>query len=386
MPSGQTILVVDDDATCRRVVAKILGPEGYPIVEAAGGSEALAIAATAPPDLVILDWNMPDMSGLEVLRRLRDDARTSQVATLFVTAKDDPASRVEALAAGADDFLSKPFEPKELRIRANLLLRRQANLRELGGRLAQLERLDQWKDDLVHMIIHDMGNALAGTMGYLDLALAGPVVPPDVARDIQSAIGCAKSVQRMIADLLDLRRLEEGKLPLELQRFEVASLFRETIATMQAVAATRRKEIVTDIDPDVPPVIADRGLLGRVIGNLIMNAVKYSGKGARIILGARPAGEGKVQLSVDDEGPGIAAEVRRRLFEKFVTSGLYQKEGERGRGLGLAFCKVVVEAHGGAISVAAREPVGTRFQVELPVGTRPATVAAAPGGAAAAHG
>lgn len=362
----ETILIVDDNRWSRDLVRAALEGDGHTLITAASGEEALEIAGRTPIDVVVLDLMMSGIGGIEVASRLRTTSRTAEVGILCLTGADDVEHRVLALRNGADDLIGKPVHGNELRTRVNLLLRKREAAHDMRESLSRLQRLETWKDDLVHMIIHDMGNVLAGTVGYLELALSAPGLDPAVARDVESAQACARGVQRMLADVMDLRRLEEGRLPLARTPIDVESLIREEMETLFAVAAARRKKLEIAVEPGLPPMHADRGLVGRVLTNLVTNAVKHSGKGRTVTIGALAGAGGTVALFVDDEGPGIAAEVRRRLFEKFVTGAAEGSGAERGRGLGLAFCKVAVEAHGGTIQAQPREPVGTRFLVELP--------------------
>ncbi len=367
------ILVVDDDPAIREIAGGFLAEAGY-VVETAGSlAEARAAIAARAPDLLLVDIVLPDGCGTELTRAVRANPATADMAVICMTAHDDPDRRVQALEAGADEFLGKPFARVELLTRVRLLLSRRQYERELRAGLERIQRLEAARDDLVHMMVHDMGNVLAGAMGYLELALASrAAAPEELVRDVESARECIRMLQRMFSDVLDLRRLEEGRMPIERHVFSVGEVVEEVIDAMRGIAAARRKRLrAGELPPDLPRVEADRALVTRVIMNLVMNALKYAGKGSEVTVGAA-LGESpdRVAIHVDDEGPGIPPEVRARLFEKFVTGGPTARAAastERGRGLGLAFCKAAIDAHGGAIRALAREPRGTRFVVELPV-------------------
>jgi len=370
-PEGHTgerasVLVVDDEVAIRESVRRLLEASGFAAETAATGEEAMASLARRAVDLVLLDINMPGASGLEVASRIRSDPRLSDVAILCATGLDDPEHRVAALETGADDFIGKPFTSRELLTRVRVLVDRRRAQRELNESLARIERLERWRDDLVNMLVHDMRNLLAGTIGYLDLAMDCIHDPEAAARDIQKARATATRLQKMLGEALDLRRLEDGKMPLEFAWFDPEPLLAELVDGLGAFAATRRKSLTVLPSPERTKVYADRTLLARVIENLVVNAVKYSGKGVHIFVGVVPALPGWTGIFVDDEGPGIAPEVRARLFEKFAATAKLEPGEERGRGFGLAFVKLAVEAQGGKVSAQGREPTGTRFLVELP--------------------
>jgi signal transduction histidine kinase len=374
-PSSR-VLVVDDDPVVRDLAALILRTGGLTVDLAASGAEGLAALARERFDLVLLDVLLPDANGIDLARRVRGDPKTADMAILCVTAFDDSPHRVAALEAGADDFIAKPFTRVELLTRVRILLERRAAQRALEARLERIRELEAARDDLVHMMVHDMGNVLAGAMGYIELALGASGDPEELLRDLDAARDCVRALQRMFYDLLDLRRLEVGRMPIERVAFSAADAIHEAVDALAGIAQARRKSLRAEVPNGLPPLDADRGLVARVIVNLAMNAIKHAPKGTEVVIGAAPAPGDRIAIYVDDDGPGIAPEVRARLFEKFATAS---PEGgpssERGRGLGLAFCKAAVEAHGGSISVFAREPRGTRFRVELPAAAERGAVA-----------
>jgi signal transduction histidine kinase len=359
MPPTQTILIADDDAHARSLVAHALRADGRAFLEAENGRDAVALATAAPPDLTVLALALPRLSGLDLLKHLRAARATAAAPIICLASAAHRGQRVEALRAGADEVLEEPPAREELAARADLLLGRAATLAAARARVAEAERAARRKDELLDMIVHEAGNVAAGTVGYVDLALAA-APPAAVARDLEAAHACAMGLERIILNVNNIRQLEDKSVPLEPLPLDLASLLREEAAGLASFAAAREKQLDVAVDGDLPRVSADRALLGRVIENLVIDAVKRSSRGPRVALGAALAGRGRIAIFVEDEAPDHAAEARRRAFERGA--------GEAPRGLGLAFCRAALDALGGTITIAPRAPSGTRLVIELPLG------------------
>jgi two-component system sensor histidine kinase/response regulator len=366
------ILVADDTLENLRLLAIMLGEEGYEVRSLTSGRQALQAAERDPPDLILLDINMPDMNGYEVCRRLKASPTLRDVPVIFLTALDDIADKVTAFEVGGVDYITKPFQLEEVsaRVRTHVALRRAAI--EAERSYQRLRELERTRDDLVHMIVHDMRSPLMVLLGHLELiqATVGKSLQPEAAEDLQAAAAAARGISRLANDLLDVSRLEEGKLPLSLAPADLAAIAGDVRASIRSLTFERP----IALDAVEAAVVCDAAIVRRVLENLLGNAIKHTPPGCSIGITVRAGGD-CVRVEVTDSGPGVPLEARTLIFEKFGTVAARQSQQYHSTGLGLSFCKLAVEAHGGTIGVASAEPHGSVFWFELPVRPRGVTAA-----------
>jgi signal transduction histidine kinase len=236
--------------------------------------------------------------------------------------------------------------------------------RELAQNYARLQALEQLRDDLVHMIVHDMRSPLTvlkWSLDFLELNTAS-LLTADAKHDVHEALRAVSVLSRMANELLDVSRLEEGKMPVERQACDLVALSEGVRASWLNVDRERTLELTAE---GPVTVTCDKELVLRVLENLVSNAIKHTPRGGRIGIGVRIE-RGRARVTVDDDGPGIPAEARARIFEKFSVVEGRRKSPHHSAGLGLAFCKLAIEAHGGTIGVDAPTSGGSRFWFELP--------------------
>jgi signal transduction histidine kinase len=240
------------------------------------------------------------------------------------------------------------------------------NFEKMATALKELESLRQ---DLTRMIIHDLKSPLSGIMGSLDYLESGML--GDVTDEQKKIISLAKksseSLLVMIQNLLDVAKMEEGKLELRKIKFDLAQLITERKHAYEALATNEGKIITVDMAPGVPHVVAEQHLIERVINNLLTNAVNHTSSGGKIILRLKKPNDNFVEVSVADNGVGIPPEYRDKIFEKFVQVERKQAHLRTGAGLGLTFCKMVIETHGGNIRVESELNKGSAFIFTLPL-------------------
>jgi len=342
------MLVVDDDARGRKLLEGYLLGEGYTVRSAPGGVEALHLVQEEVPDVVLLDVMMPEMTGYEVCKRLKASPRTRLCQVMLVTALDSTPDRVEGLDSGADDFVSKPVRREEFLAKVRALLRARRLLHELEQARVRLARSNeelQLKKTLAQTLVHDLKNPLSSILGNLDLLemRSGPELAPIVQRSKQGA----RRMLKMILNLLDVEGLEDGRLKPCLEPVDAAELVAAAVAEAE-VAATQRK---VRIELDVAPgnwIRGDRVLLRRVVDNLLSNAIAHSPLDGTVRVVVHRRDEG-VEIAVSDQGDGIPEQYRERVFEKYQRVELRRSGVSANRGLGLTFCRLAVEAHGGTI-------------------------------------
>jgi two-component system sensor histidine kinase/response regulator len=353
-----SILIVDDTVENLRLLVSILGDRGYEPRPVTNGSDALRAAEQAAPDLILLDITMPEMNGFEVCRALKARPALMDIPVIFLTALTDVQDKVNGFAAGGVDFITKPFHVDEVlaRVASQVALRRARQ--ELADSLDRLQSLERLRDDLVHMMMHDMRGLLTVVISYLDLVL--PDLTGEVATDVAQAQSAAHAVARMANTVLDVSRLEAGKMPVKRANADVASLAADAARNFGAMDSSRTITCTAS-----GPVMAtcDADLVRRVIENLVSNAIKHTPSGGNVTVDVRVE-DGELRVAVQDEGRGVAEEVRATLFEKFAA--VNKASRSHSAGLGLAFCKLAVEAHGGTIGVRPATPKGSIFSFALP--------------------
>jgi signal transduction histidine kinase len=372
---GATILVVDDDPRNVRLVESMLKPSGYVILQAYDGREALHRVETERPDLILLDVMMPELSGFELCTLLRGRHETRLLPILMVTALNALEDKVRGLELGADDFLTKPINRTELlaKVRSILRVKRlqdqvEKHRRELEAANRELLLTQRFQESMTQMVVHDLKNPLAGIMGNIQLVQMQHerMAAPRREELLQRSLDSARQMARMIQNILEVAKLEEQKMPLKREALDVRAIVAEQTAEIASLSARDGIRLETDVAPGLPPVDADRELLGRILGNLLSNAFKHTPAGGRITVSAGEEGD-RIVLSVRDTGEGIPEDLLPYIFEKFVAG---ESENRRRQtydsGLGLTFCRLAVECHGGDIAVASRLGEGTVVTVHLP--------------------
>lgn len=338
---------------------------GYYTVETAeGGEEALALLPSFQPELVLLDIQMPGMDGLEVCRRIRELPNGELLPIIFLTGDERPEMHAQALRVKGDDFLRKPVMPAELITRIRSLMRLKRLQAEIRAERDSLLDLQKQREQLFHFIVHDLKNPLSAIQVGLELLDDGDQAPDSSRPHLHRLRETAQAMGRMIQDILDIGRAEQ--VGLELRRMQVPldiwipRLIREVEAQAQSRGHGLAWECPTGLAVD-----ADPEFLRRVLMNLVDNALKYSPSGSQTRIEARPV-EGGVRLAVRDQGEGIPEPMREQIFGKFVRLEEGGPSTRSGSGLGLAFCQLVAEAHGGRIWVEDNPPRGSVFVMEIP--------------------
>ena len=367
-----TILVVDDNAENRALAQAILEEEGHRVVLASGGAEGIEAFARERPDCVLLDVRMPGIDGFTACERMRALEGGADVPIIFLTAQRDLDTFDAAQRTGADDFLTKPVRPGELALRVQAAVK----LRRLGSELREhyallrrqhdeLYRLQLQKEQLMAFVVHDLKNPVNSMDLQAQLLERIPDLPLRARRPIARIRNEARMQLRLVLNLLDISQSEEGRLMPLKTRVDLTALVTEVVAALEL----RASDVGVTLEPtfDARFVHADGDLLRRVLENLVENAIRHSPEDSIVrIASTRSPGSPGLHLSVADAGPGVPDGAREQIFERFVQLGLEDAAATRvGRGLGLAFCKLAVEAHGGRIWVEDAEP-GAAFCMLLP--------------------
>ena len=385
-----TILVVDDNLQNREVAEGNLIGAGYAVIQAEGGAEGLALLTARRPDLVLLDVLMPGMDGYETCRRIRALPQGGDVPVLFLTALGDLETHKAALESGADDFLTKPLNRTELLIRVRSLLRikrlsdeLRSNVQVIRTQRDALLAAQRQKDELTALIVHDLKNPLSSILSNVQYVQSRAALPVDERESLDDVLRASQSMVRLVMNLLDVSRSDDGALIPQVSAFELPELLGEICSEMGRRIEDKGQRLELSLGPGVGLLRGDRDLVRRIVENLIDNAYKYGPKRATIsvevLLATMDAGaEPAVEIRVRDEGAGIPAAYRQIVFEKYGRAGgSGMHEGRSSHGLGLVFCRRAVTVHGGAIWIDAQATRGSCFCVRLPVARLPLSAPAA---------
>jgi len=368
--SPQTILVVDDNDANRSLAQNTLEDEGYRVILASAGEEALAIFAKEAVDCVLLDVRMPGLDGFAVCERLRAAPRGADTPVVFLTALRDVDTFDHALRSGGDDFVTKPVRPTELvmRVQSALKLRQlRSELREhyelLKHQRDGLQRVQLQKERLMAFVVHDLKNPVNAMDLHAQLLIRNADLPPEARESAVQIRAAASRLARMILNLLDLSKADEGKLTAKRKTIELGSLLEKVISEIDVAA--RERQVRLEVVNAIVRVDADEDLLQRTLVNLLENAVRHAPKGTAVILMTRRDDGKTTEIRVADQGPGVPPSLRAQIFDPFVQleGGVGSAHG--GRGLGLAFCRLAVQAHGGKIWIEDGNP-GAVFALTIP--------------------
>ncbi len=356
----ERILVVDDNADMRDYLSHLL--REWDVETAVNGAAALERIRTSLPDLIVTDVMMPDLDGFELLQAIRADPRTAALPVLMLSARAGEEARVSGLAAGVDDYVTKPFSARELAARVRSLL-------ALAHARRAAETANRTKDEFLAMLGHELRNPLAPILTALQLmALRGDT---SAARERTVIERQVRHLVRLIDDLLDVSRIARGKIELRRQPVEMGDIVTSAIEGTSPFLEERQHQLTLRIPRAGLLVSGDETRLTQVVMNVLTNAAKYTEPKGRISVTATRSGK-SVELRVKDTGIGISAEMLPRVFEMFTQGRQASDRSQGGLGLGLTIVQSLVSLHEGTVEV--RSPgvgQGSEFIIRLPAYSLP---------------
>jgi signal transduction histidine kinase len=357
-PEATRVLVVDDNDAARFIKVQILRRAGYQVSEVSTGAEGLAFARDHRPDLVVLDVNLPDMSGLEVCRRIKNELGTPSIQVLQVsqTAVTE-ADRARGLDEGADMYLIEPFGPPVLLATVRALMRakraeaelEQALEREKAAR-TEAERANRMKDEFVAMVSHELRTPLNAMTGSIWQLKRGTTSREGYERAVDVLERNARVQVQLINDLLDVSRISAGKLDVQRQPLDVGPVVEAAAVAAAAAPEHKRKMIKLEVHAEPAVVLGDPARLEQVISNVLNNAFQFTPLGGTITVECGVADD-RVFIRVRDNGAGIDPQFLPHVFERFRQERPLARGRERGLGLGLAIVQYLVEQHEGTIAL-----------------------------------
>jgi signal transduction histidine kinase len=358
------ILVIEDEEDLRTSIAEMLEFEGIACVVAQNGKVGIQLARNILPDLIICDIMMPDMDGYAVLSDLRSDPLTANIPFIFLTAKADRSSLRYGMELGADDYLTKPFTSDELMAAINMRLEKKASFVREYTRQA-----DDLRHALIHSLPHELRTPLAGILGGAEMLLSDSIVVADeeLVGLARMVLDCGKRLQRQVENYLfyaqlQIIRFDKARLAtLETARTDGAGTLIRDIAESKAVSLDRRSDLVLNVKDGTVLIAAEN--LAKLVEEIVDNAFKFSNPGSRVSVSAAIKEDDYV-LSVSDNGRGMSVEQIKNVgaLMQFGRK-LYEQQGA---GLGLAIVKLLIELHGGELSIQSESDRGTRVRAKLP--------------------
>lgn len=348
----QKVLIVDDNVDTVELLSKRLRAEGYETIEAYDGEQALKKVQETQPDIIILDLMMPKIDGYEVCERLKSDDRTKLIPIIMLTAKSDVESRVKGLDTGADDYIPKPFDFRELSARIRSLLQR----KETAERAIEQQKAESIRN-IIDSLSHEIRNPIVSIAGFAkkvyDSLPDGDPNKPYLMIVLQES----ERLEKLLREILNLKMITVGFL----EYVDPKEVVEEVLREFEGEIEDRAIEVETAFS-DVPKIYIDREHLKIVIRNIIKNAIEAMEHSQRKYLRISLVEEqGQLSLSISDTGKGIPKEIIKRIFEPFYTSKTY------GPGLGLTVALGIVQFYRGFISVESEPNRGTTVNIRLPV-------------------
>jgi len=367
MKKQPTILIVDDNPGNLSVLGNILGEKGRNLIFAKNGFAALEIVKKRNPDLILLDIMMPAMDGFEVCRQLKQDATLAEIPIIFLTAKTEKDDIIAGLELGAVDYVTKPFNQKELITRVNTHLELQAAKEELREALAAKEEALATKDKLFSIIGHDLSDIFYGLQGFTQLLMDEGTQPDVKAREdnLQILKQAATDGYDLLMNLLNWSRSQTGRLQANPTTLVLQDSIHRNIELQHDKANGKKINILAVVNENIS-VFTDKNMLDTVLRNLISNAIKFTPASGTVRVTAEQIEDNLVEISVADTGVGIKPEDIDELFRVNIARN-YGTAGEKGNGLGLVLCKELIEQCGGTIGVESEIGKGSRFYVRLKV-------------------
>ena len=366
-PAEFKLLVVDDVQTNVLLLKALLGKEGYGILVANNGQEALEVIRNENPDLILLDVIMPGMDGFEVAERLKSEEFRCEIPIIFLTALDDTQSIVNGFKLGVGDFISKPFRKEELMVRIKHQLSLVAARRIIEEKNEELRKTIAGRDKMYSVIAHDLRSPMASMKMLLNtimMSVEKDKIDPDIFDMLEMSNKTSEEVFSLLDNLLKWTKSQLGKLTVIPQKLDISGLADGVVEVMNSVAEVKHIKLIRT-DHESFFVYVDIEMIKSILRNLISNAVKFSNPDSEIKVGIK-AEDGKVIVSVTDSGKGIKKEDQHKLLKDSTHFTTYGTNSEEGSGLGLLLCRDFARKNGGELWFESEENLGSVFSFSLP--------------------
>jgi len=364
------LLIVDDNSNNRAAISYWLENENYEILHATNGVSALKICEAFIPDIILLDYNLPDLDGIEVCQKIRAN-KTLPFIPIIMMSSYAPEANVIALEQGADEFIVMPIQSAELksRIKATLRLKEAVSKSsELNKENKKLQELDKIKSNFISKVSHELKTPLQSILGYADILLGGlqgELNYPQklMTKQIQDA---GEQLLGLINQLLDFDNAEKGGDDLSREILNVEEIFNYLSQTINPLAIKKKINLNFILEDKNIQLESDKNIIHKILLNIISNSIKFSNKNTKVLISARDHQNLFIEFRIQDEGIGISKSNISYIFDRFwqVDDSITRSYG--GLGIGLALAKKLVTVLGGEILVDSKPNKGSTFRVLLP--------------------
>ena len=366
--SDYKILIVDDVVSNVLLLKVLLKNEKFKTVTASDGLEAIQQAEKELPDLILLDVMMPQMDGFETAMHLKNNPTTAGIPIIFLTALNSTQDIVKGFQAGANDFITKPFNKEELLVRVNHQISLVAAKKLILERTEELRKTIVGRDKLYSVIAHDLRSPLASIKMVLNMMVLGvseDVIGKEMYQMLQMVNHSTEDVFSLLDNLLKWTKSQIGKLNVVYQDFRIDEVVEGVLDIFSLVSKSKNIQLVND-SIDTVTVHADVDMVKTILRNLLSNALKFSYEGSQIIIGSQVETD-KVIVSVKDSGKGMSAEDKEKLLKTETHFSRYGTNNEEGSGLGLLLCQDFAIKNGGDLWFESEEGKGSTFFFSIPL-------------------
>ncbi|HOK40181.1 MAG TPA: hybrid sensor histidine kinase/response regulator [bacterium] len=364
------VLIVEDNENNIRVLERAIERYNFKIIIAKDGKKGIELALNEMPDLILLDLMLPELNGFEVCKELKNNPKTIDIPIIIISAKSNIEDIVQGLNLGANDYITKPFAAEIVRARIRTALRLKTLNDELKEKNKKLAELNDIKEQFISMAAHDIKNNLTGILGHCYLLnMKGVELPEHIAKSIDIIRKRSEKIAHLVANLLDLTKIETGNLRLNISKFDIELFLRKYFEDIKLLYKNENVNFYLEIIDKIGEVEIDIEKIDEVLTNLINNAIKFNKPDGSVKIRLEKYSENKFKISVIDTGVGIDKKDIDKLFTKFTQLKQQHafKTSFKGSGLGLNIVKCIIEAHKGQIGVISELNKGSEFYFILPI-------------------
>lgn len=362
------ILIVDDIAENLQLLGNLLLENDYEVSFATNGLQAIESVEYSAPDLILLDVNMPEMDGYEVCTKLKSNEKFKNIPIIFITAKNNTEDIVKGFEVGGVDYITKPFNSKELlsRVSSHSNLKHSKEL--LLKANERLNNINNFNDLLLSVISHDLRNYFVNINGYVQLLESdiNSFSETEILESLNVIRSNAKNAHTLLDNILQWAKAQFGGLKINYEEINLKYLIDEVVTLISNYSKPKMIKIANNINENII-IKADKNMLKTVFRNLAHNAVKFSNINSEIFISNLERVNGHIKINVTDFGTGMTEEYKNKIFNSEVKTSTPGTNNEKGNGIGLIICKDFIEMHNGSIYCDSSIGKGTTFTISLPI-------------------